>query len=104
VPFSQRALYCMLFQEMRLITRSLKPWVVRHYTVSPVLIFFLRSPWVSQVLQWTTQWHEEYEGDLSFKEEIEVMVSKLLALYSTVELGSQPNVKVRELAVISPRS
>ena len=28
VPFSQRALYCMLFQEMRLITRSLKPWVV----------------------------------------------------------------------------
>lgn len=25
IPFSQRALYCMLFHEMRLITRSLKP-------------------------------------------------------------------------------
>lgn len=34
VPFSQRALYCMLFHEMRLITRSLKPWVV-HLCLMP---------------------------------------------------------------------
>ena len=69
----------------------------------PVLIFIRRSPWVSRVLQWTTQWHEEYEGDLSFKEEIELMVSKLLALYSTVELGAQPNIKVRGLAALFPQ-
>ena len=46
------------------------------------------------------QWHEKHKGDLSFKEEIEVMVSKLLALYSTVELGSQPNAKVRRLTAL----
>lgn len=73
-----------------------------HRTSRVDLIF--RSPWVSRVLQWTAQWHEEYEGDLSFKEEIEVVVSKLLALYSTVELGSQPNTKVREAAALSPQS
>lgn len=78
-----------------MITRSLKPCVLRHSIMSLVLIFFCRSPWVGRVLQWITQWHEESEGDLSFKEEVEVIVSKLLALYSTVELGSQPSVKVR---------
>jgi hypothetical protein len=95
VLFSQRGLYCMLFYEMRLITRSLKPWVVHLYLVSLVLIFPCRSPWVSRVLQWVTQWHEGYEGSISTQEEVELMVSKLLALYSTAELGSQPNAKVR---------
>lgn len=72
--------------------------------MSPVFIFLRRSPWVSRVLQWITQWHEENKGDLSFKEEIEVMVSKLLALYSTVGLGSQQNAKVGGLAVLFPQS
>jgi len=62
-----------------------------------MLIFFRRSPWVSRVLLWVTQWHEGYEGGLSSREEIGLMVSKLLALYSTAELGFQPNPKVKEL-------
>lgn len=85
---------------MRLITRSLKPWVPHHYIVFPVLTFICRSPWVGRILQWVTQWHEVHKGGLSFKEEVELMMSKLLALYSTVELGSQPNLKVRRLTVL----
>ncbi|KAF9653663.1 hypothetical protein BDM02DRAFT_3135161 [Thelephora ganbajun] len=84
VPFSQRALYCILFYEMRLTTHSLKP-----------------STWVSRILQWVTQWHEGYEGGHSFKGEVELMVSKLLALYSATELGSRSNAKSRGTMVLS---
>ena len=62
---------------------------------TPMLIFPHRSSWVARILQWVTQWHEGYEGSLSSREEVKLMVSKLLALYSTAELGSQPNAKVR---------
>ena len=92
----------MLFHEIRLISRSLKPWVVHLYLTYFVLISFRRSPWVSRILQWVIQWHEGYEGALSPKEEVELMVSKLLALYSTAELGSQPNHKVRRFTVLFP--
>ena len=95
VPFSQRGLYCMLFHEMRLITRSLKPYVVHPCLIPPMLIPLCSRPWVSRVLQWVTQWHEGHEGSLFPKEEVEFMVSKLLALYSTVELGSQPNANAK---------
>lgn len=60
-----------------------------------MLIFPHRSPWVARILQWIIQWHEGYEGSLSSREEVELMMSKLLALYSTAELGSQSNAKVR---------
>jgi len=59
---------------------------------------------IGWVVQLTTQWYEKCKGDLSFKEEIEMMVSKLLALYSTVELGSQQNVKVRGLVALSHKA
>ena len=92
----------MLFHEIRLISRSLKPWVVHLYLRSFALISSHRSPWVSRILQWVIQWHEGYEGALSSKEEVELMVSKLLALYSTAEMGSQPNHKVRRLTALFP--
>lgn len=66
----------------------------------PIFIFSRRSPWVSQVLQWVARWHEVYEGSLPFEEEVELMISKLLALYSTTELGFQPNTKVRVFTVL----
>ncbi|CCL98233.1 uncharacterized protein FIBRA_00227 [Fibroporia radiculosa] len=84
IPMSQRNLYCALFHEIRLLTRSPKP-----------------APWLSSIITWTEQITENVAES---EEEDEFMASftKLRALYSHAEDALQGGNKRRTTAFLSP--
>ncbi|KAI0659698.1 hypothetical protein C8Q70DRAFT_914754 [Cubamyces menziesii] len=73
IPASQRLLFCLLFRECRLSTRSLKPAI-----------------WLASVVNWTSSysWGDavdpEEEAD---EEEIHATLSKIAALYEQAKAG-----------------
>ncbi|KAI0327553.1 hypothetical protein GY45DRAFT_1256742 [Cubamyces sp. BRFM 1775] len=81
IPASQRLLFCLLFRECRLLTRSLKPAI-----------------WLASVVNWTASysWGDivdpEEEAD---EEEIHTTLSKIAALYEQAKAGIGSGGKAR---------
>ncbi|KAF8636927.1 hypothetical protein AX17_003178 [Amanita inopinata Kibby_2008] len=74
-PFSHRVLYCILFREIRLLTRSSKP-----------------APWLSKVVAWLVEYHKE---ELTNDEELDTTISQLQGLYEAARNGSHSGGKRR---------
>ncbi|KAK7685921.1 hypothetical protein QCA50_010730 [Cerrena zonata] len=87
----QRYLFCGLFREIRLLTRSLKS-----------------APWLGSVISWCAHWqassHDEDRtlmyGDES--EDVETAFNKLLAMYVHVQENSRASNKRRTVMVSTP--
>ncbi|THH32609.1 hypothetical protein EUX98_g1559 [Antrodiella citrinella] len=91
IPDSQRILFCGLFVEIRLLTRSLKPAV-----------------WLPSVVTWFTQWHvEETDENRTItladgREDLPNVFNKLLAVYTQAQDSSRSSSK-RSTLVLSPQ-
>ncbi|KAF9052238.1 hypothetical protein BDZ89DRAFT_1032376 [Hymenopellis radicata] len=70
VPPSQRLLFCVLFRELRLLTRSLKS-----------------APWLQQVVTWFISYHDSIDEDF-FLDEVDASVSALKNVYAMVQDGN----------------
>ncbi|RPD69417.1 hypothetical protein L226DRAFT_471808 [Lentinus tigrinus ALCF2SS1-7] len=95
IPASQRLLFCALFRESRLLTRSLRT-----------------ATWLPPVVNWTSSYlfHAETDPDEGLNEdEVEVTLKKLMALYEQAKTGIGGGGKRRTTVVAtsttdSPRS
>lgn len=88
-----RMLLCMLFRELRLLTRSLKPFVISFRFQRRLLIIICRASWLARTLQWFHIYVEdEYIGDL--EQDVERAVKRIQDLYLTAQAGVQERHKV----------
>ncbi|GJE94860.1 hypothetical protein PsYK624_110360 [Phanerochaete sordida] len=85
IPLSQRLLFCALFREIRLLTRTLKS-----------------ATWLSSVLDWTVYLEDLSEQDVTYREIIETM-RRLELIFSQAEDSAQRDHKRRPTA-FSPLS
>jgi hypothetical protein len=92
VPVSQRALFCVLFLETRLLTRSLKSYVHAQILTHRQLTITHSTSWLSRVVSWFQQSNTEAEhepdhvqNDKDTHEEHTSSVYKLEMLYAAVQ-------------------
>ena len=101
VPQSQRALFCVLFLETRLLTRSLKSYVHGQLSTHWQLTITRSASWLSRVVSWLQQSDTEAERELDgvqndkdTRDEHTSSVCKLEALYAAVQNDFQVSHKV----------
>ena len=101
VPVSQRALFCVLFLETRLLTRSLKPYVHGQLLTHWQLTITRSTSWLSRVVSWLQQSDTEAErapdgvqNEKDTCDEHTSSVCKLEALYAAVQNDFQVSHKV----------
>ena len=81
LPPSQRMLFCMLFREFRLLTRSAKP-----------------ASWFSRTLRWFEEFfRDEDAGDL--EHEVTDSMERVQGLYLAAQEGVQQSHKVKPLSI-----
>ncbi|KAK2461214.1 hypothetical protein APHAL10511_006741 [Amanita phalloides] len=86
-PFSHRVLYCILFREIRLLTRSSKP-----------------VTWLSTIVTWFVDYYNEELVSGAEYDELEDTLSRLQALYEAAQIGVQSPVNQRRTMILSARS
>ncbi|KAF8830399.1 hypothetical protein HHX47_DHR2000635 [Lentinula edodes] len=83
IPLSQRLLFCMLFREIRLLTRSLKS-----------------APWLSRFVEWFVSYNEHTDDD----SDVVALraTTQVKALYALAQTGGRPSNTRRSTAILSP--
>ncbi|TFY56273.1 hypothetical protein EVJ58_g7743, partial [Rhodofomes roseus] len=85
IPVSQRILFCALFREIRLLTRSLKP-----------------TAWLSSVISWASYDPDREDNeDVYQEEEVGISLDKLRALYAHANEALRGGSKVTSLSISS---
>ncbi|CAA7264275.1 unnamed protein product [Cyclocybe aegerita] len=85
LPPSHRMLFCMLFREIRLLTRSSKP-----------------APWLPRTLQWFDAYcADEHVGDL--EQEVTLSVERIQGLYMAAQEGVQ-QINKRHISMLLARA
>ncbi|KDQ32084.1 hypothetical protein PLEOSDRAFT_1035031 [Pleurotus ostreatus PC15] len=87
VPAFHRSLYCVLFREIRLLTKSLKP-----------------APWLSRTITWFVDAHgdEDNTGRDCFNDEIHDCVDQVSVVYELAQESSQSGNQRRSTLLLSP--
>ncbi|KAJ3966535.1 hypothetical protein EV361DRAFT_934787 [Lentinula raphanica] len=87
IPLSQRLLFCMLFREIRLLTRSLKS-----------------APWLTRIVEWFVNYHDDEHAEDDSDLVTADAINQIKTLYDLAQTGSRaPNIR-RSTAVFSPNS
>ncbi|KAJ3934148.1 MAG: hypothetical protein NXY57DRAFT_995571 [Lentinula lateritia] len=83
IPLSQRLLFCMLFREIRLLTRSLKS-----------------APWLPRFVEWFVSYNEHTDDD----SDVVALrtTTQIKALYALAQTGGRPSNTRRSTAILSP--
>ncbi|KAJ4490126.1 hypothetical protein J3R30DRAFT_3419267 [Lentinula aciculospora] len=84
IPLSQRLLFCMLFREIRLLTRSLKS-----------------APWLSRFVEWFVSHHENEHLDDDSDLVTLGAIKQIKALYALAQTGGRPSNTRRSTAILS---
>ncbi|KAL4263814.1 Protein UNC80 C-terminal domain-containing protein [Pleurotus pulmonarius] len=87
VPAFHRSLYCVLFREIRLLTKSLKP-----------------APWLARTITWFVDAHgdEDNVGRDRFNDEIHDCVDQVSVVYELAQESSQSGNQRRSTLLLSP--
>ncbi|KAF8652353.1 hypothetical protein AX16_004383 [Volvariella volvacea WC 439] len=87
IPLSQRLLFCILFREMRLLTRSLKPAI-----------------WLSRVVKWVHEYFSFDDLEDEPQKELQKSVEQVQTLYEAARDGTRTSQKRRTTLLFSPRA
>src|SRR6266852_4215224 len=92
IPVAQRILLVILFLEIRLLVRSLKPWVPSRCSIPLITNTRCRAQWLSRIIVWVLSSEEDLQVP---QNNTALILESLSEIYSAVQQWSRVPQKVK---------